>query len=116
MSRRFNRYFTPGNAPSPPASNPSVASLNKIFDLYRGTSYLARPPVAWPLLTPSPLNVEQTDPPNTITVNGAMKYLQDIDIGLEEPTILVIAELLQAPTMGEFAREGFVDGWKVSGY
>lgn len=61
-------------------------------------------------------DVEQGDPPNIITVNGTMKYLQDIDIGLEEPTILVIAELLQAPTMGEFAREGFVDGWKASGY
>ncbi|KAL0636912.1 Scaffold-type E3 ligase [Maublancomyces gigas] len=93
MSRRLNRYFTSNNAPPTPASTSSVASLNKIFDSYR----------------------EQGDPPNIITVNGAMKYLQDIDIGLEEPTILVIAELLQAPTMGEFAREGFVDGWKTSG-
>lgn len=66
--------------------------------------------------SPAPLDVEQSDPLNTINVNGAMRYLQDIDIGLEEPTILVIAELLQAPTMGEFAREGFVDGWKTSGY
>jgi DCN1-like protein 1/2 len=45
-----------------------------------------------------------------------MRYLQDIGIGLEEPTVLVVAELLKAPTMGEFAREGFVDGWKACGY
>lgn len=45
-----------------------------------------------------------------------MRYLQDIGIGLEEPTVLVVAELLQAPTMGEFSRDGFVEGWKACGY
>lgn len=45
-----------------------------------------------------------------------MAYLQSINVGLEEPTVIVIAELLKAPTMGEFAREGFVDGWKALQY
>lgn len=40
-----------------------------------------------------------------------MRFLQEIDVGLEEPTVLVVAELLKAPTMGEFSREGFVAGW-----
>lgn len=44
-----------------------------------------------------------------------MKYLQAIDVGLEEPTVLVIAELCKAPTMGEFARDGFVEGWMSQG-
>jgi len=45
-----------------------------------------------------------------------MKFLQSIDVGLEEPTVLVIAELLKAPTMGEFSREGFVAGWQSLKY
>jgi len=40
-----------------------------------------------------------------------MRFLQAIDVGLEEPTVMLVAELLKAPTMGEFSREGFVAGW-----
>ncbi|KAH0602825.1 uncharacterized protein H6S33_008475 [Morchella sextelata] len=98
MSRRLNRYFNSNNTPTAPAASASstsnsTAQLNSIFDKYH----------------------EAGDPPNIIGVNGAMRYLQDIGIGLEEPTVLVVAELLKAPTMGEFAREGFVDGWKACG-
>lgn len=49
-------------------------------------------------------------------VNGCMKYLQAINVNLEEPAVLVIAELLKAPSVGEFSRQGFVDGWKEQGY
>jgi DCN1-like protein 1/2 len=45
-----------------------------------------------------------------------MSFLQAIDVGLEEPTVLVIAELLKAPTMGEFSREGFLAGWSSIGH
>lgn len=44
-----------------------------------------------------------------------MKFLQTIDVGLEEATVLVVAELLKAPTMGEFSREGFIAGWTSVG-
>jgi DCN1-like protein 1/2 len=40
-----------------------------------------------------------------------MRYLQSLDIGLEEPTVLALSELLRAPTMGEFSRAGFLEGW-----
>ena len=45
-----------------------------------------------------------------------MEFLQAIAVSLEEATVLVIAELCSAPTMGEFAREGFVTGWQNIGF
>jgi DCN1-like protein 1/2 len=61
------------------------------------------------------LNVEATDPADTMTVNGAMKYLSDIKVELDEITVLVIAEALKSPSMGEFARDDFIEGWKTLG-
>ncbi|KAL7271441.1 Scaffold-type E3 ligase [Rhizina undulata] len=92
MSRRAPpRYFNSPTAPAPSSS--TLASLNRIFDQFRDPS----------------------DPTDTIGVNGSMKFLQSIDIGLEEVTVLAIAELLSAPTMGEFSREGFLKGWTTLG-
>lgn len=45
-----------------------------------------------------------------------MKFLGDIHVQLDEVTCLGIAELLKSPSMGEFTREGFVNGWKSVGY
>lgn len=44
-----------------------------------------------------------------------MKYFSDINIELDEAACFGIAELLKSPTMGEFTREGFVEGWKAAG-
>ncbi|KAI9837354.1 MAG: hypothetical protein M1819_000429 [Sarea resinae] len=79
--------------------NPSVANatpamantLNKLFNKYRDSP---------------------EESPDTIGVEGAMKYLGDLGVNLDEVTVLAISEALQAPTMGEFNREGFVDGWR----
>jgi len=60
-----------------------------------------------------PFIAEPSDPEDTMTVNGVMKFLPAIGVGLEEETVLVLAEALKAPTMGEFTREGFVEGWKA---
>jgi hypothetical protein len=45
-----------------------------------------------------------------------MKYFGDIKVGLEEVVCLAIAELLQSPSVGEFKREEFVNGWKAVKY
>jgi len=90
MSRRLNRYFNSSHSSATASPSVSTSALNKIFDQFRDPS----------------------DPPDTIGVNGSMRYLQALDVGLEEPTVLAVAELLKAPTMGEFSREGFIEGWK----
>lgn len=41
-----------------------------------------------------------------------MKYFQDIDIDVEELDSFVVFEIVQAPTMGEMTRDGFVNGWQ----
>jgi len=56
-----------------------------------------------------------TDPADTITVNGAMRYFTDLKVELEEITVLVICEALKSPTIGEFVRDGFIEGWKTLG-
>ncbi|EEP80056.1 conserved hypothetical protein [Uncinocarpus reesii 1704] len=42
-------------------------------------------------------------------------YRGDIKVNLDEVVCLAISELLRSPSMGEFTRENFVDGWKESG-
>jgi DCN1-like protein 1/2 len=53
--------------------------------------------------------------PDGIGIEGVMKYFGDINIELDEVACFGIAELLKSPTMGEFTREGFIEGWKLAG-
>ncbi|KAK3166727.1 hypothetical protein OEA41_009852 [Lepraria neglecta] len=49
--------------------------------------------------------------PDKIGVEGSMKYLQDLGVKLDEVVVLAVLTELEAPTMGEFTRDGFIDGW-----
>lgn len=40
-----------------------------------------------------------------------MSYLQQLEVDLEGMDSLAALEIIQAPTMGEITREGFVNGW-----
>lgn len=55
------------------------------------------------------------DNPDTIGIEGAMKYFGDIKVELDEVCCFGIAELLKSPSMGEFTREGFLEGWRTAG-
>ncbi|KAA8648133.1 DCN1 family protein [Aspergillus tanneri] len=79
---------------SPKGAGGSTSALNKIFDSYQD----------------SPANN-----PDGIGIEGAMKYFGDLQVQLDEVTCLGIAELLQSPSMGEFTREGFLNGWRSAG-
>lgn len=41
-----------------------------------------------------------------------MQYLQDLHVELDDAVVMAIFDLLDAPTMGEMTKEGFVDGWQ----
>lgn len=41
-----------------------------------------------------------------------MKYFHDTDVDVEGLESLAAFEVVQAPTMGEMSREGFVNGWQ----
>lgn len=53
--------------------------------------------------------------PDGIGIEGAMKFLGDIQVKLDEVACLGVAELLQSPSMGEFTRDGFIAGWRSAG-
>ena len=65
--------------------------MNKLFDKYRENA---------------------TDEPDLVGVDGTMSYLQHLEVDLEGMDSLAVLEIIQAPTMGEITREGFVSGWQ----
>ncbi len=40
-----------------------------------------------------------------------MRYLQTLKVQLDDIVVLALSEALDAPSMGEFHRSGFVNGW-----
>jgi hypothetical protein len=87
----LHRYF----AASSGASSGSRSSLNKVFDKYRE---------------------DAANSPDSIGIDGTMKYLSNIDVDIEGLESLAALELVQAPAMGEISREGFVNGWSAQRY
>ncbi|KAL2048331.1 hypothetical protein N7G274_000242 [Stereocaulon virgatum] len=81
------RFFSSPNASTTVTSS---AAVSKMFDKYRENP---------------------REEPDKIGVEGSMKYLQDLSIKLDEVVVLAVLAELDAPTMGEFTRDGFVDGW-----
>jgi hypothetical protein len=65
--------------------------LNKLFDKYRE---------------------DAAGEPDAIGVEGTMSYLQELEVDLEGMESLAVLEIIQAPTMGEISRDGFVNGWQ----
>ncbi|KAJ2971061.1 hypothetical protein NUW58_g9524 [Xylaria curta] len=61
------------------------------------------------------LRNEQEDGKDSLGADSAMSYLQSIGVGLEDASLFLAVELLQAPSIGEIPRAGFVDGWKEAG-
>jgi DCN1-like protein 1/2 len=49
-------------------------------------------------------------------VDGTMAYLVELGLNLEDASILVPLEIIQAPALAEMSKEGFVEGWKAIGY
>lgn len=45
-----------------------------------------------------------------------MAYFEKLSVDVENMEVLVVCEVIQAPTMGEISREGFVDGWSSRKY
>ncbi|KAI5810713.1 Cullin binding-domain-containing protein [Pyronema omphalodes] len=83
-----NLYFSSNNG-SRTISSADKKELESLFEKFRDSS----------------------DPPNTMTMDGVIKFMEEIGVELDEATVFVIAELLQAPVIGEFKKDKFVEGW-----
>ncbi|RWQ94660.1 Cullin binding-domain-containing protein [Paecilomyces variotii] len=91
VDEAVDAYF---QSPAGASAAGNTAALNKIFDSYRDAP---------------------EENPDSIGIEGAMKYLGDIQVDLDEVCCFGIAELLKSPSMGEFTREGFIEGWRTAG-
>ncbi|KAL8984295.1 MAG: hypothetical protein Q9177_004740 [Variospora cf. flavescens] len=95
------RFYQSSNASSTPSH--AEQSLNKLFDKYRDSNSKKE------LID---LSENAKEEPDNIGVQGCMHYLGDLGLSLEEPVVLAVLTELDAPTMGELTRKGFVEGWK----
>ncbi len=46
-----------------------------------------------------------------IGLNGTIQYFKDMNVDLEDPTVLCINHLIDAKAVGAISREGFINGW-----
>ncbi|KAJ5690659.1 DUF298 domain protein [Penicillium macrosclerotiorum] len=88
VERAANAYFTDFTSSG---RSPLRKSLSSIFDKYCDD-------------TPAD--------PDTIGLDGAMQFLTDIGVKLDEVACLGVLELCKTPTMGEFRRDEFIAGWR----
>lgn len=112
LQARQYRFFQSSNNLSGPSGQ--TVALSKLFDKYRGSRTPSKTllPIYW--LTSIALGADEAiESPDTIGVEGSMKYLGDLGVNLDEVVVLAVLAELQAPTMGEFSREGFIQGWKT---
>lgn len=86
-----NAYFAGGGGGSA-TSMGGRSALNKLFDGLRD---------------------DVANAPDAIGPDGTMTYFEKLGIDLEGLEVLVVQEIVQAPSMGEMTRSGFVDGWSV---
>lgn len=58
---------------------------------------------------------EENDEQDKLELDSTMKYFsENINVSLENAELFAAIELLQAPSVGEITRQGFVKGWKDS--
>ena len=104
-----NRFFQ--NSKGHGNTFDTSAALNRLFDRYRGHF-----PCIIHRLCCYLLRLHLDDPtqePDSIGVEGSMRYLGDLGVKLDEVVLLAVLTELSAPTMGELSRGGFLEGWKT---
>ncbi|KAH8668195.1 Cullin binding-domain-containing protein [Tricladium varicosporioides] len=88
IEQASDSYFAQSGGPAPASRGDG---LEKLFESYRS----------------------KEDEVGEMGVNGVMKYLQDIAVNLEDASMFVPLEVIQAPSLGEVSKEAFVNGWKA---
>ena len=67
------------------------------------------------LPSPRPIRVSTDPDGEDITIDGTIKLCQDLDVDPEDVVLLAVAYELKSPSMGQWERKGWVDGWKALG-
>ena len=72
-------------------------------------------PHAVPLSVLTLCTDDKTDEKDKMELDSTMGYLSEkLQVSLENAELFVVLELVQAPTVGEITRRGFVDGWMMA--
>ncbi|KAK4046367.1 Scaffold-type E3 ligase [Microbotryomycetes sp. JL221] len=50
--------------------------------------------------------------PTETAIDGTILYCQDLEVEPEDVVMLAVAYMTKAPTMGRFAKQGWIEGWK----
>lgn len=60
---------------------------------------------------------DRNDERDKLELESTMSYLsKQLKVSLENAELFVALELLQAPSVGEITRKGYVDAWKRTAY
>lgn len=58
----------------------------------------------------------ENDEKDKLELESTMQYIKDtLKVKLDDAGLFVVQELVQAPSIGEITRQGYVEGWKGSG-
>ncbi|KAF1815756.1 DUF298-domain-containing protein [Eremomyces bilateralis CBS 781.70] len=74
-------------------NSPQKTTLSKLFDQY----------------------CDDPSSPDTIGMDGMMRYLGDLKVSVESIGLFVVSEIVKSPSMGEMKREKFIEGWQELG-
>lgn len=88
------RYFTGGGGGST-ASPAGKNTLNKLFDSFKD---------------------DADTEPDSVGPGGSISYIEKLGVDPENLEVFALLETIQAPTIGEMSRKGFVDGWLAVKY
>jgi len=89
VERALDSFYRSGSNSS--SVSPIIQNLGKRFDQYRDNP---------------------KESPDKIGIEGAQRYLTDLNVELDEVAHLALCDLLQCPSIGEFERDPFISGWR----
>ncbi|KAF4866686.1 hypothetical protein K4K61_008268 [Colletotrichum sp. SAR11_59] len=94
INEAVDAYFSGTSGTTTPTTSALDTSLGQMFDKLRDDS---------------------RDEKDTMGVESTMAYLENLGVDLENAEMLVVAELLQSPSIGAITKKGYIDGWKTTG-
>lgn len=85
----------------------SVRNLEKLWERYRGEQRrIAHGDRFANWLVADPKQPDETG------IDGTILYCQDLGVEPEDVVMLAVAWVAKAPTMGRFAKKGWIEGWR----
>ncbi|KIM24530.1 hypothetical protein M408DRAFT_75899 [Serendipita vermifera MAFF 305830] len=102
-----NPPSTPTSATTSTSRAPDVKKIGALFDSYKG-GHCPKNSYRRGLTLEVPLDSDT----GNIGIDGTLKLCEDLGVNPEDVVMLAVAYELKSPGVGEWTRQGWVDGWK----